>query len=88
MSKAIAIIDMPDCCAECYFRFGTADVYTGNGLYKKISSCKLAPKDIEDPWRDIHWQAEHKEEWCPLKPLIEDPDKKSIFVRHVIIEEE
>ena len=68
MNKAIAIIDMPETCAECFFCCTMQEISVGNGLYKKIGKCSLA-KDIEDPWRNIWWQVEHKEEWCPLKQV-------------------
>ena len=70
MSKAIAVIDMPKTCAECFFCCTIQEISVGNGLYKKVGKCSLA-KDIEDPWRDIYWQVEHKEEWCPLKAIPE-----------------
>ena len=73
MDKAIAIIDMPTTCAECFFCCTIQEISFGNGLYKKVGKCSLA-KDIEDPWRDIYWQVTHKEDWCPLKPI---PEKKT-----------
>ena len=72
MNKAIAIIDMPQTCGECLFCSSITEMYVGNGFYKKFGKCVLA-KDIEDPWRNVHWQSEHKEDWCPLKPV---PEKK------------
>lgn len=68
MNKAIAIIDMPETCGECFFCCTIEEISVGNGLYKKIGKCSLT-KDIENPWRDIWWQVEHKEDWCPLKEL-------------------
>lgn len=76
MNKAIAIIDMPETCAECFFCCTIQEISVGNGLYKKVGKCSLA-KDIEDPWRNIWWQVEHKEEWCPLKPV---PEKVEVFM--------
>lgn len=70
MSKAIAIIDMPETCGECLFCSALTEMYLGNGFYKKFGKCMLA-KDIEDPWRNVYWQSEHKEDWCPLKPVPE-----------------
>ena len=67
MDKAILVIDMPDTCSDCYFCSNPTTVSVGNGLFKKISKCVLAKDDIEDPWRNIYWQMEHKEDWCPLK---------------------
>lgn len=73
MDKAIAIIDMPETCGECLFCSAITEMYLGNGFYKKFGKCVLA-KDIEDPWRNVYWQSEHKEEWCPLKPVPEKID--------------
>lgn len=74
MSKAIAIIDMPKTCGDCFFCCTIEEIPLGNGLYKKVGKCSLA-KDIEDPWRDIYWQLKHKEDWCPLKEI---PEKYEI----------
>lgn len=73
MDKAIAIIDMPTTCAECFFCCTMQEISVGNGLYKKMGKCSLA-KDIKDPWRNIWWQVEHKEEWCPLKSVPEEQE--------------
>ena len=77
MSKAIAIIDMPETCGECLFCSALTEMYLGNGFYKKLGKCVLA-KDIEDPWRNAYWQSEHKEEWCPLKPVPKKQMKRGV----------
>ena len=59
-------LDMPCSCLECWFRSKPEELRAGIGLYKKISRCLLAPKDIEDPWRDVMWQIDHREDFCPL----------------------
>lgn len=69
MSKGIVILDIPDCCAECYFRSQYEEMAIGGGLYKKFSKCWLAPDTIDDPYRDILWQVNNKELWCPIKPV-------------------
>lgn len=69
MSKIIVPIEMPDSCSECYFRSKAEELIVDCGSYRKISRCLLAPNDMEDPWRDIHWQIEHRESWCPLEPF-------------------
>lgn len=78
MRKAIAIIDMPETCGECLFCSAIIEMYVGNGFYKKFGKCVLA-KDIEDPWRNVHWQSEHKEDWCPLKEI---PEKYNMTAPH------
>ena len=72
MSKAIALLDMPSTCTECFFNGASQYFHTDNNLYKKVGRCLIAPDDIEDPWRDVHWQLDNKEEWCPLKPVPEE----------------
>lgn len=69
MSKGIIVLDIPNCCAECYFCSKSQEVIVEAGLYKKISRCRLAPDDAEDLWRDIRWQLKNKESWCPIKPV-------------------
>lgn len=73
MSKIIAPVEMPYTCSECHFRSRIEEFMFEPGLYKKISRCLLAPDDVEDPWRDITWQVNHKETWCPLedKPSVD-----------------
>lgn len=70
--KAIAIIDMPECCGECPFCGDIEEVHVGVNLYKKISRCIIAGEDVEDPWRGLDWQMENKEDWCPLKEYHEE----------------
>lgn len=79
MSKAILVLDMPETCSECYFCSKPTEFYVSGGLYTKISRCRLAPDTVEDPWRDIPWQIEHKETWCPFKPV---PEKYDLDVPH------
>lgn len=59
-------LEMPCNCLECWFRSPFEEIGVGVGLYKKISRCWFAPEDIEDPWRDVTWQVNHREEFCPL----------------------
>lgn len=60
------LVEKPDVCFECMFRDSVEDVYEGDGLYKKISRCRLSPEEIEDPYRTINWQMNNVEEWCPI----------------------
>lgn len=75
MVKIIVPIEMPETCLDCPFRGASEFIVYSLGdevLYKKISRCKFAPKEIEDPWRNVQWQANNKEDWCPLEPVEED----------------
>ena len=65
-------LDIPECCAECFFRSPYEEISVNVGIYKKISRCYLAPEEIEDPWRDIVWSCKNKERWCPLKKVADD----------------
>lgn len=81
MNKSYVIVDTPYTCAECYFRRDIQELSVGNGLYKKISRCLFAPEDVEDPWRDLSWQVENKEDWCPMIPIPEVDDMILPFQR-------
>lgn len=72
MSKIIVPIEMPETCSECFFRTPTEYIHVGDGLYKKIVRCQFASDSLGDPWRDIRWQMDNKEDWCPLEPAEED----------------
>lgn len=67
MPKIKVPIEMPCCCADCYFRGPIEELSVGSGFYRKISKCMLAPDTMEDPWKAITWQIEHREIWCPLE---------------------
>lgn len=69
MSKIIVPIDMPETCMDCPFRSGLIEIPVKHGLYKKVSHCRFAPEEIEDPWRNIYWQRDNREDWCPLEPV-------------------
>lgn len=68
MSKIIVPIEMPETCGECPFRSGPIEIPVKHGLYKKVSHCQFAPGWLEDPWRDLKWMVDNKEDWCPLEP--------------------
>lgn len=62
---------IPRYCADCPFRSKYEELMVEPGLYKKISRCVFTPDEIEDPYRDIVWILDNKEEWCPLKTVEE-----------------
>lgn len=67
MAIIVPDLEMPLNCLECIFKLPATELVVGKGgLYKKISHCRFAPKSIEDPWRDLQWMSENKEEYCPL----------------------
>lgn len=72
MPKIIVPIEMPETCALCPFREPSEFFPAGDGLYKKFSCCIFAPDSLEDPWRDVRWQVNNKEDWCPLESAKED----------------
>ena len=59
-------VEAPRTCSECPFR-GDPELFSvAPNLFKYISRCLLAPEELEDPWRDIGWQLENKENFCPI----------------------
>lgn len=56
----------PETCSECPFKSLLEPIAVESNLFKYISKCSLAPDEIEDPWRDIAWQLENKESFCPI----------------------
>ena len=60
-------MEMPCCCSECIFNGDIQDLYVGDGLYKKISRCKIV--DVEDPWRNVFEQTKNRADYCPLEEL-------------------
>lgn len=71
----IVPLEMPQTCIECPFRSHDEEFSVGTGLYKKINRCLIAPEEIEDPYRDLIWQIDNKEKWCPLKAF-DEVDRK------------
>lgn len=62
MSKAILVMDMPECCRKCDLRvIGVYNFCTGTGG-RKIDQMTIINEDI-------------KPDWCPLRPM---PEKKEV----------
>lgn len=72
MNKVIVPMEMPKTCCECIFCGDRQDIALGHGIYEKIARCRLSPEDVEDPWRNIHWQTQNKERWCPLVEYVDN----------------
>ena len=53
MSKAILVIDTPECCIDCPCHFAEDIVWCG------VKDQELETDDIET----------YKPDWCPLKPM-------------------
>lgn len=87
MPKIIVPIEMPKTCSDCPFHMPIEYFPAGDGLYKKISSCRFAPDWLEDPWRSVQWQLDNKEDWCPLEN-VETEDTMTKFERDGIEEYE
>ena len=79
LAKVAFVFEEPKTCFACPF-LGKPEYIPDYGghygpndwLYKQIAECKLAPDSVEDPWKEFHWLAENKSDWCPLKPVKED----------------
>ena len=74
MSKVMYVFEEPKTCSECCF-LGPVDYirdydFAGK-LYRRISKCKISPK-VSDPWKEVHWLAKNKPDWCPLKSVKEE----------------
>ena len=71
MSVIIKGIEMPKVCAECFLR-GKSELFPASRpfTYKYASRClhPIAEKK-KDPWRDLTWQMENREKWCPLEEV-------------------
>lgn len=80
-------MEMPKVCAECPFHSMPELFMLETNRYSYISRCVRAPEEIEDPWREIVWQMEHKESWCPIIQLqphgrLIDADSKTFPTPH------
>jgi len=62
MSKAILVIDTPECCIDCPCHFAEDIVWCG------VKDQELETDDIET----------YKPDWCPLKPMIEKKDRNKV----------
>lgn len=62
----IVPLEMPQTCFECFLLSEPEYIGVGKGLYKRICRCKLAPENIQDPYRNVEWFCDNKEKWCPL----------------------
>ena len=70
MSKAILVMDMPECCRKCDLRvIGAYNFCTGTGG-RKIDQMTIINEDI-------------KPDWCPLRPM---PEKKEELNLNSILE--
>lgn len=71
MDKGIIIrgLEAPETCSECFLRTTPELIAIQPNMYKYISCCSRSPEDVEDPWRDITWQANNKESFCPISDL-------------------
>lgn len=75
MAKVAFVFDEPKTCLDCPFHGKPEyipDYDANDHLYRKIAKCKITPDSVEDPWKEVHWLANNKPEWCPLKPVEEE----------------
>ena len=61
--------EIPETCLGCPFHTPCEFISVGDGLYKRVSRCILAPEEIEDPWKNVHKMLHGREDWCPLKEV-------------------
>lgn len=68
MSVLIKDMEMPECCAECWFKICGRTSATDENLYwyKHIYNCRCKPEEIEDGWIDAPEALNGKQPWCPL----------------------
>ena len=80
MSKIIVPIEMPETCSGCLFHSPNIFIPALTGHRTTVGRCQFSPESAEDPWRDVQWQMENKEDWCPLK-RVESEDSMTKFER-------
>ena len=77
MSKAIVIIDMPEICLECPFRYKSEEMALGNFTYQSLFRCKFEPEGLSEDEGDMVYlndiMMQGKPDWCPLREV---PQKK------------
>lgn len=62
----IVPLEIPKTCIECFLLSEPEYISVGKGLHKRICCCKLAPENIQDPYRNAEWFCDNKEKWCPF----------------------
>ena len=76
--KAILVLEMPENCLECPFRYKSEEMPLGNFTYQSLFRCKREPEGLcEDDGDTVYLNdimMKSKPDWCPLKPK---PEKKN-----------
>lgn len=86
MSKAILVMDMPETCLECPFKYKSEEMPLGNYTYQSLFRCRYEPEHYDedeevytDYLNDIMMKG--KPDWCPLREV---PQKKDEWIPTVI----
>jgi hypothetical protein len=73
--KAILVLEMPENCLECPFRYKSEEMFLGNFTYQSLFRCKFEPEGLcEDDGDTVYLNdimMKSKPDWCPLKPMPE-----------------
>ena len=75
MAKVAFVFEEPKTCSDCYFLGAICyirDHDFDESLYRRIANCKIAPRSVDDPFKEVSWLCNNKPDWCPLKPVKED----------------
>ena len=81
--KAILVIEMPENCLECPFRYKSEEMSLGNFTYQSLFRCKFEPEGLCEDDGDIVYlndiMMKGRPNWCPLKPMIEKKDEHKVY---------
>lgn len=82
INKSIEILETPDSCYECPFRYESEKMPVGAYTYKLLFKCRKEPEmDYEeqekfDPYVNDYMLTDRRAPWCPLRILTEEEEKK------------
>lgn len=70
-------MEKPDRCFECPFlsesvHIFVADSPKGKQYFEAMWKCKLAPDEVEHPWRSYDQVSKTVEKWCPIEEIKEN----------------
>ena len=89
--KAILVLEMPNNCLECPFRYKSEEMPLGNYTYQSLFRCKFEPEELcEDNGDTVYLNdlmMKSKPDWCPLKPMPEKKEKHNAMpfeIKHYI----
>jgi hypothetical protein len=70
-------MEKPDRCFECPFLSESVNMFVpdspkGKKYFEAMWKCKLAPNDVEYPWRSYDQVSKTVEKWCPIEDVKEN----------------